>query len=189
MVDTQSAMDYFAVQCWINNKWDWPGKNWSMWRTISSDGKEDSYGDGRWRFLFYDMEFGGVSGASDARTNTIKEDNYKPEGLLDFDTDNPAVLCFAYLMTNDTFRTEFNQTLLGLSDSVFEQAAALERLAEYEAVYGPLFEQFFERYYGTGTAEEALKGGYATGKCIREFLEKRKNYIQPMVDYVEKIRG
>lgn len=189
LVDPQSVMDYFAVQCWINNKWDWPGKNWSMWRTITSDGVEDSYGDGRWRFLFYDMEFGGVSGASDARTNTIKEDNYKPEGLLDFDTDNPAVLCFAYLMTNAGFRNEFNQTLLGLSEGIFGQEAALERLKEFETVYGPLFEQFFARYPETGSAENALEGGYASSRCIREFLEKREQHIQQMVDYVVRKRG
>ena len=189
LVDPQSVLDYFAVQCWINNKWDWPGKNWSMWRTITPDGVEDSYGDGRWRFLFYDMEFGGVSGKSDARTNTIKEDNYKPEGLLEFDTDNPAVLCFAYLMTNEGFRTKFNETLLGLSEGVFAQDTALERLEQFEAVYGPLYEQFFARYPGTGTAEGALEGGYASSRCIREFVERRKDYIQPMVEYVERLRG
>ncbi len=189
LVDPQSVMDYFAVQCWINNKWDWPGKNWSMWRTITSDGVDDSFGDGRWRFLFYDMEFGGVSGGSDARTNTIKEDNYKPEGLLDFDTDNPAVLCFAYLMTNAGFRNEFNQKLLGLSEGVFEQKAALDRLKEFEEVYGPLLEQFFERYPETGSVENALEGGYASSRCIREFIEKRENYIQQMVDYVIRKRG
>ena len=189
LVDPQSVMDYFAVQCWINNKWDWPGKNWSMWKTITSDGVEDSYGDGRWRFLFYDMEFGGVSGEGDARTNTIREDNYKPEGLLDFDTENPAVLCFAYCMTNAGFRREFNQTLLGLSDDVFEKETALMRLEEFEAVYGPLFEQFFTRYPETGSAESALEGGYASSRCIREFIEKREKYIPNMVDYVVRKRG
>lgn len=189
LVDEQSVMDYFAVQCWINNKWDWPGKNWSMWRTVTSDGVEDSYGDGRWRFLFYDMEFGGVSGGWDARTNTIKEDNYKPEGLLDFDTDNPAVLCFAYCMTNTGFRHRFNETLLGLSETVFEKKAAIERLKEFEEIYGPLFEQFFERYPKTGSKENALEGGYASSKCIRDFLEEREAYIQPMVDYIVKKRG
>ena len=189
LVDPQSVMDYFAVQCWINNKWDWPGKNWSMWKTTTSDGEEDSHGDGRWRFLFYDMEFGGVSGGSDARTNTIKEDNYKPEGLLDFNTDNPAVLCFAYCMTNQGFRQEFNKTLLGLSQSVFEKDKALERLEEFEAVYGPLYEQFFERYPETGSAENALEGGYASSKCIRDFLNEREKYIQKMVDYIIKKRG
>lgn len=189
LVDPQSVIDYFAVQCWINNKWDWPGKNWSMWKTITSDGVEDSYGDGRWRFLFYDMEFGGVSGGWDARTNTIKEDNYKPEGLLDFDTNNPAVLCFAYGMTNQGFRQEFNKTLLGLSEGVFEKAAALARLDEFEAVYGPLLEQFFERYPKTGSTENALEGGYASSKCIRDYLNEREKYIEQMVNYIIKKRG
>ena len=189
LVDEQSVLDYFAVQCWINNKWDWPGKNWSMWKTITSDGKKDSYGDGRWRFLFYDMEFGGVSGAWDAGVNTIKEDNYKPEGLLDFDTDNPAVLCFAYCMTNKGFRNEFNNKLLALSEGVFEKEAALTRLSKFEAVYGPLFEQFFARYPKTGSKENALDGGYASGKCIHDFIEEREKHIQTMVNYVIKLRG
>ncbi len=189
IVDPQSVLDYFAVQIWINNKWDWPGKNWSMWRTITDDGGDDSYGDGRWRFLFYDMEFGGVSGSSDARANTIKEDNYKPDGLLDFDTSNPAVLCFAYLMTNDGFRAEFSERLTGLSEGFFEQKSALARLDEFEAVYGPLYEQFFRRYEGTGSADNAINGGYATGKCIRDFLAKRKDHIQPMLDFAEEVAG
>lgn len=182
LVDPQSVMDYFAVQCWINNKWDWPGKNWSMWRTVNTDAG-NAYADGRWRFVFYDVEFGGVSGSSDARTNTIREDNYKPKGLLDMDTENPAVLCFAYLMTNEGFRKEFCDKLLGLSEGLLEKEAALKRLEEFEAVYGPLYKQFFDRYPGTGNEKDALKGGYATSKCIRDFLGKRDGYIQKMVDY------
>ncbi len=182
LVDPQSVMDYFAVQCWINNKWDWPGKNWSMWRTINTDAG-NAYADGRWRFVFYDVEFGGVSGSSDARTNTIREDNYKPKGLLDMDTENPAVLCFAYLMTNEAFRQEFCDKLLGLSEGLLEKEAALERLEEFEAMYGPLYKQFFDRYPGTGNEKDALNGGYATSKCIRDFLGKRDGYIQKMVDY------
>ena len=186
LVDPDSVMDYFAVQCWINNKWDWPGKNWSMWKTTTVK-HDNAYGDGRWRFMFYDMEFGGVSGGSDARTNTIREDNYKPKGLLDMDTDNPAVLCFAYLMTNDGFREEFCEKLLGLSEGLFEKETALKKLEEFEKIYGPLYEQFFKRYPGTGSREEALNGGYATARCIREFIEKRADYIQKMVDYCNKI--
>ena len=188
LVDPQSVMDYFAIQSWINNKWDWPGKNWSMWRTIQTD-VTNAYADGRWRFICYDMEFGGVSGSSDARTNTIREDNYKPKGLLDMNTDNPAVLCFAYLMTNEGFREDFYDRLLGLSEGYFEQEAALARLSEFETIYGPLYEQFFERYPGTGSKEGALSGGYASSGCIREFLFKRQDYIQRMVDYCEEVLG
>ncbi len=183
LVDPESVIDYFAVQCWINNKWDWPGKNWSMWKTVTDDGSK--YGDGRWRFVFYDMEFGGVSGGSDAYTNTIKEDNYKTYGLLDMDTDNPAVLCFAYLMTNEGARAKFIDRLEGLADNEFEKTAALEGLEWFEEVYGPLYEQFFDRYPETGSADNALYGGYASSQCIRDFLDKRADNIYKMVNWTE----
>ena len=184
LVDPQSVMDYFAVQSWIDNKWDWPGKNWSMWKTTANDGS--TYGDGRWRLMFYDMEFGGVCGEGDARNNTIKNANYKDNGLLDMNTDNPAVLCFAYLMTNDKFADDFCARLSGLSEGCFEKQRALDKLQEFEDIYGPLYEQFFERYEGTGTADDAINGGYATAKCIRDFLEKRESNIDRMIKFCEK---
>ena len=187
LVDPQSVMDYFAVQSWIDNKWDWPGKNWSMWKTITND--NTTYGDSRWRLMFYDIEFGGVCGEGDARNNTIKNANYKDKGLLDMNTDNPAVLCFAYLMTNDKFADEFCAKLSGLSEGCFEKQHALERLQLFEDTYGPLYEQFFDRYEGTGTADEAINGGYATAKCIRDFLEKREDNIDRMIKFCEKTLG
>ncbi len=186
LVDPDSVRDYFAVNIWINNKWDWPGKNWSMWKvTETVDG--NPYGDGRWRFALYDIEFGGVSGGGDARTNTIKEDNYQPNGLLDMSTSNPAVLCYAYLMTNEGWRNDFYDRLLGLSEAEFEKTSALDKLSEFEAIYGPLFDQFFERYPETGDTENALNGGYGSSACIRDFISNRSGNIQRMIDWAEKI--
>lgn len=183
LVDIESARDYFLAQIWINNKWDWPGKNWSIWKTTETD-PSNEYADGRWRFMFYDMEFGGVSGGGDAYTNTIKEDNYKPQGLLDKNTDNPAVLCYAYLMTNEDFRNDFNSRLLEMSEGVFEKENALKVLDGYTAAYEPLFDQFFERYPGSGSTDNAINGGYASVACIKDFLDKRSGNIQQMVDWV-----
>lgn len=186
LVDIESARDYFAMQLWINNKWDWPGKNWSLWRTINVD-DSNPYADGKWRYIFYDVEFGGVSGAGDARTNTIKEDNYKPLGMLDMDTDNPAVLIYVYLMTNEGFRKDFAEKLLSLSDTNFRYDKALAVLDQYKDTYSPLYDQFFARYQGTGTTENAINGGYASYQCIKDFLGLRADYIQPMLDYVGKV--
>lgn len=184
LVDPVSVMEYFAVETWIDNKWDWPGKNWSMWKTTTDDGK-GGYGDGRWRFVFYDVEFGGWSGSGDASTNTIKEDNYKPNGLLDMDTTNPAVLCFAYLMTNAGFRADFEAKLESLSNEEFETARATEKLDWFEAVYSPLYEQFFERY----DDDEIGNDPSWSIQNIRDFLKKRKNNIKKMVDFCEKVLG
>lgn len=186
LVDPDSVMDYFAVNCWIDNKWDWPGKNWSMWKTTSTDA-DNEYADGRWRLMFYDIEFGGVCGSGDVYNNTIKNANYKDNGLLDMNTDNPAVLCFAYLMTNESFKEAFCEKLTGLSESNFDKEAALLRLGEFEAEYSPLYEQFFNRYPGTGSEEEAVNGGYATPACIRDFLENRESNIQKQIDFINRV--
>ncbi|MGN1106377.1 MAG: CotH kinase family protein, partial [Huintestinicola sp.] len=184
LVDTDSVRDYFLAEVWINNKWDWPGKNWSMWKTASADGTE--YGDGRWRFLFYDMEFGGVSGKSDAGTNTVKDDNYKPLGLLDMDTNNPAVLCYAYLMTNEDFRNDYCDRLQKMSEEAFSRDNLRSVLDDYISEYSPLYEQFFARYPGSGSAKEAIYGGYSSASCIGDFIEERENAIPNIVAWINK---
>lgn len=184
IVDVESVKDYFLAEVWINNKWDWPGKNWSMWKTASNDGSE--YGDGRWRFLFYDMEFGGVSGSQDIKTNTVKEDNYMPNGLLNKDTNNPAVLCYAYLMTNENFKNEYCDELLALSEGAFKRDRLNETLANYLNEYSPLYGQFFERYPGAGSEEEAVNGGYASAQCISDFINGRAESIQGIVDWIKR---
>ncbi|MBQ7071286.1 MAG: CotH kinase family protein [Ruminococcus sp.] len=185
LVDTDSVRDYFLAEVWINNKWDWPGKNWSMWKTANVD-ESNEYADGRWRFMFYDMEFGGVSGSSDSRTNTVKEDNYKPKGLLDMGTNNPAVLCFAYAMTNEAFRNDFNEKLEALSSGIYEKENANAVLDSYTAQYSPLFDQFFERYPGSGDSDNAVYGGYASVQCIKDFIEKREDNITKMTKWINK---
>lgn len=188
LVDVNSARDYFAVQVWINNKWDWPGKNWSMWKTAKVD-STNPYADGKWRFCFYDVEFGGVSGSSDAYTNTIQADNYKPNGLLDMSTTNPAVLTYAYLMTNAKFRSEFAASLKALSSKNFKYKTALARLDEFKNTYSPLYSQFFNRYPGTGNSNNSINGNYASYQCIKDFLKLRADNIQPMIDYVNGYFG
>ncbi len=188
LVDVESARDYFLSEVWINNKWDWPGKNWSMWKSAQVvDGNE--YADGRWRFLFYDMEFGGVSGSQDAYTNTVKDDNYKRYGLLDQDTNNPAVLCFALLMTNDDFRADYNKRLSELKDGIYKKDTLLKGIEQYENEYSPLYDQFFKRYPDTGSKDEALTGGYASSQCIRDFIDKREDNIERMTEWIDKTAG
>lgn len=184
LVDVESVRDFFAVNIWINNKWDWPGKNWTIWKTVQTDAA-NPYADGRWRFCFYDLDFGGVSGSSDASMNTILEDNYKEKGLLDMNTDNPVVLMYAYLMTNEGFRKDFSQRLQELSNKNFQKDAAIAACKEYQSIYEPLYDQFFLRF-GVGSKKRAIDGGYASFACIYNFLEGRADYIPTMLEWVEE---
>lgn len=159
LVDVDSVRDFFAVQVWINNKWDWPGKNWSMWKTNVADAS-NPYADGRWRLCLYDLDFGGWGGKSEAATNTMKEDGYKSYGLLDMDADhkNPTVLCFSYLMSNEKFRD----------------------------TYKPLYPQFFQRFFGEDAKwrmEAALRGA-GSYQAMADFIAARPSNIQKIINWV-----
>lgn len=58
LVDIENMIQYFAIETYIGN-WDWPLNNVKLYRYYSSNG---TYGngrqDGKWRYLYYDMEAG-----------------------------------------------------------------------------------------------------------------------------------
>ncbi len=205
IVDPDSVRDYYAAELWGNNQWDWPGKNWFIWRATESVGmstvtKESdvvtgatvtkNYADGRWRFAYCDMEFCGWS-KDDATKNTIAEDNYMEKGMLDMGTKNVAVLMFAYLMTNDTWRTSFYDKLLSLADNEFEKERAIANLDELKGTYYPLLEQNYRRFYGKENVYQAMLntdnsggGGY---EAIKGFIKERPKHVDEMIEWCEKI--
>lgn len=200
IVDVQSAMDYFAVQVWINNKWDWPGKNWSMWKSIKTDEK-NPYADGKWRFLIYDVEFGGISGEEDIRANTVENSRLLEVGSAKKNEENwdkPNVRCFALLMTNKNFRTSFIKRLTELSETNFEKKNALAVCTRYREIYQPILGQFFRRFptkWGEDikTADMVINGHsgdtYGTWVNIMTFLEKREEQIPQIVKYIQERYG
>ena len=148
MVDEDSIIDYFATEVWINNKWDWPGKNWSMWKSTVTD-ETNPYADGKWRFMVYDVEFGGISGYDDKRGNAIKDSKLLQTGTADPDSvnhDKPHVRCFALMMTNEAFREKFIARLESFSTGMFEYNHAIERADLYQGVYQQIMQQFFDRF-------------------------------------------
>lgn len=58
LIDIDNMLQYFAIETYIGN-WDWPLNNVKLYRYYSQNG---TYGegrqDGRWRYLYYDMEAG-----------------------------------------------------------------------------------------------------------------------------------
>lgn len=198
LVDKDSILDYFATQVWINNKWDWPGKNWSMWKSTSID-PNNPYADGKWRFLIYDVEFGGINGGGESSDNTLRNSNLLTTGTADKNDndhwDKPHVRCFALFMTNPEFREAFKTRLTGFSDTMFERTRILERADQFKNVYQPILDQFFNRFptlwnNKKKTADMAINGNggdtYGTWANIVAFAQKRGNNIKSMIKWIDK---
>ncbi len=59
LVDVENLLQYYCMQIYISNK-DWPGNNFKAYRYYPAEGEEitSEHMDGRWRFLFFDAEYG-----------------------------------------------------------------------------------------------------------------------------------
>ncbi len=198
LVDPDTCMDYFASEIWINNKWDWPGKNWYMWRTTKTPENADSanpYGDGRWRFALCDMDFGGWSGASEANDNTLN----KEKDLLDLnysdDKSHAGVIIirtFAYFMSNSDFRAKFINRLDEIVAKTASPATASALADKFADTYDPLYEQFYNRYmsksYNGRTNDISRQVG--TAKSVRStltsFAKARINILDTLKETINE---
>lgn len=59
LVDIENLMQYYCMQIFTANR-DWPGNNFKVYRYYPAEGEEitSEHMDGKWRFLFFDVEFG-----------------------------------------------------------------------------------------------------------------------------------
>jgi len=57
LVDVENMLQYFAIETYIAN-WDWPQNNVKIYRYYTNGSYGEDRQDGRWRFLYYDMEAG-----------------------------------------------------------------------------------------------------------------------------------
>jgi hypothetical protein len=56
-LDVDNCLLYYALELYSNND-DWPANNYKLWRDADASGADagNPYADGRWRFLFYDLD-------------------------------------------------------------------------------------------------------------------------------------
>ncbi len=59
LVDIENLMQYYCLQVFTANR-DWPGNNFKAYRYYPAEGEEitSKHMDGKWRFLFFDVEYG-----------------------------------------------------------------------------------------------------------------------------------
>lgn len=114
LIDMDSYIDYYATEIYIANA-DWPQNNFALWRTRENDGS--AYGDTKWRWMLFDVNFGGP-GSDFLFTNNLTY-------VMEVD---PA---FASLYQNETFRRQFAKRLLYIGKEVFAPEKCSQLLDEY----------------------------------------------------------
>lgn len=160
LMDMGSYIDYYAAQIFIGRSGDWPKKNEGAWRTRSVvSGSE--YADGRWRWLLYDVNSGGLS--------TVEEDTLAY--VLEADS------VFASLIQNTGFKERFAERLLYMADEVYSPQKVDAFIDSY---LGTLMEPLCLsnlRFNGRDLRTEKTENA----ERIRAFLKERPVYIEQMI--------
>ncbi len=131
-MDIESYIDFLAANFYANNL-DWSYiKNFEVWRTRSDSG--GGYGDGRWRWLAYDMDaiaFSGERmGVPGAQVDIFHcmEPFVRPGYPRTEYIDMPM---FDSLLKNDGFKARFTETFLEVMNEDFSGERVLSLLEKY----------------------------------------------------------
>lgn len=113
MVDMDSFIDYYATQIYIQRHEDWPSSNYALWRTKENEGSE--FGDGRWRWMLYDVNSGGMGSIE---YDTLKDVLYDDE-------------MFSSLYQNEEFRCRFAERILYIGKEILSAENCGQFLKNY----------------------------------------------------------
>lgn len=176
-IDIQSFMDYMAVETYVNNS-DWVSEtyvnNWQVWRSNTVyEGVPES--DGKWRFIFYDMDISTSLYQSEVNMyhydslNTITNYPYKSYDL-------GALL--KSVMHNPAFAQKFYDNYIKIMESCFAPTNVDAKITEYVNAYEEATKATFLRF----GAQWAANDYNNQVNLLREFFQKRPSYAKKYLD-------
>jgi len=176
-LDVPCFIEYMAVETYINNS-DWANSvlnNWMVWRSNITDSSLPQ-ADGKWRFLFYDVDIStGLHHIDEtsSRYNSLgtiqapSSDFYFPEILRN-------------VMKNSTFREAFYQNYLHIINTCFAPDVVNKKITEYSEKYGAAILDTFYRFAQVQAAENFTN----ELEHLRDFFNTRPAYAtQYLTDF------
>lgn len=170
LVDIDNMIQYFAIETYIAN-WDWPLNNIKLYRYYSQN---NVYGtgrqDGRWRYLYYDMEAG------------FNIYNEEPEDWLDIETVMEQNPLFGAVMKRPDMQQKFAEYMKLCIEEYFTEDrvhAAVDKLcAERD---GELAESFAYKHSIDETYTMDMDEVEQNKAVIFDFVEKRPEMMRQQI--------
>ena len=130
MIDIQSYIDYICANVYLGNTDYNEYANTAIWRAASRE--NDSYGDGRWRWAFYDM---------DLQTEGCRR-NYGLNDITDAQLDTFNIVCdwdppvnqrqlYCALKRNPEFRKQFVLSMMDMINNNFTEEKMTALLEQF----------------------------------------------------------
>lgn len=166
LIDVQSFIDYCCINLYTNNTDISFVQNMAAWRSAENDGSE--YGDTKWRWMVFDMDYALQSYDVSADPGQwIKNYCLMQEPV------------FQSFMRNKNFREQFYKTLEEIGRENFNYALVSSELEEWKEIYEEQLLLNHVRFYNEGYGEKELEEDFA---FIDNFFAQRFAFIEKGIE-------
>ena len=160
LMDVDNFIDYTIVEVFFGNE-DWPQNNVKLWRyRTGTPGDEPSVGDGRWRWLLYDLDLAFTSGPDSDSLARLLTDDELPE---------PSVLLARRLLEAPEFKARFVSRFFWHLENTFTVARMTARVDALAAKLEPEMPAHVSRWRYPAT----VGVWSAEVQSLRDALERR----------------
>ncbi|MGB0887680.1 MAG: CotH kinase family protein [Vicingaceae bacterium] len=141
-MDVDNYIDYMAAQIFIGNA-DWTYSNTKFWRKRTAfNPSANANHDGRWRWLFYDLD-GGFGGSCN---NAYYGFNGLAQALSTSSTFDKYTKLFIELCEGQKFREKFILRASDLINSKFKEDVTQEKLNNITDILDPILLEHIQRW-------------------------------------------
>lgn len=158
MIDMESYMDYYALMVYLGRCGDWPSGNYALWRVKKQE--TGQYGDGKWRWMVYDLNSEGFFSTFDSLEYVMKNDEM-----------------FHNMMSNEEFRKGFLARLEEMI-KLFSYEKMGTRIEEYRMLMAENMKADNKRFYGDASGEAFD----AQLSQIESFFKERGDFMYSIMD-------
>ena len=159
LFDMDSTIDYFAALIYAGRYNDWPLTNTALWRSRTT-GKE-AYHDGRWRWMVFDVNSGGLDEPNRNDDTIWTTRNYNQ--------------FFASLAKNKEFQEKFSIRCMDIGNDIYEKNKIKSFIDEWYAEYGNQLKASYKRYYGDANGFTEIENGI---NSVRNFFDGRLEVME-----------
>jgi hypothetical protein len=186
-MDIDNYIDYMVGEIFIGNA-DWTNSNTKFWRKRTAyNAAANSNHDGRWRWLFYDLDggFGGSCGEAYYTFNGLKQ------ALSTDSTFVKYTKLFIALSNSQEFREKFILRASDLNNSKFKTGVTTDKLNAIEATLTPLMLDHVNRWRYPSTSTTLANRQNEVPSLMQwnnlvnkldTFLQKRPRYLFKHMD-------
>lgn len=162
IIDVNSLIDYMAAEIYIARWYDWPSNNYALWK--SREPEKGRYGDCKWRFILFDVNWGGMTYEDGDATRDTIELTRQASPLFDNMCNNPE------------FREAFIKRLESMREE-FAPEKVSELIDGYVALMADPVNDHNERFLGTDNGIF-----YEGNENLKKFFRERYDYVPEMIE-------